>query len=106
MLFVEWLYHKKRDEKKVIASKTVKRYDKPKTPYERVMESKDVDPSVKRSLKEQFETLNPFQLRKAMEAKMKKIFDYLKQWVIHSITVIHKEKKSPKKRKLLLLRVN
>ena len=82
----EWrLYHNffqpstKLIEKKVIASKTVKRYDKPKTPYERVLESKDVDPSVKRSLKEQFETLNPFQLRKAMEAKMKKIFDYLKR---------------------------
>jgi len=82
----EWrLYHNffqpstKLIEKKVIASKTVKRYDKPKTPYERILESKDVDPSVKRSLKEQFETLNPFQLRKAMEAKMKKIFDYLKR---------------------------
>jgi len=82
----EWrLYHNffqpstKLIEKKVIASKTLKRYDKPKTPYERITKSEDVDPSVKRSLKEQFETLNPFQLRKAMEAKMKKIFDYLKQ---------------------------
>ena len=80
----EWrLYHNffqpsvKLIEKKVIASQTVKRYDKPKTPYERVLESKHVDLSVKRSLKERFETLNPFQLRKAIEAKMKKIFDYL-----------------------------
>ena len=80
----EWrLYHNffqpstKLIEKKVIASKTVKRYDKPKTPYERVMESKDVDSSVKRSLKEQFEKLNPFQLKKGIEAKMKKIFDCL-----------------------------
>lgn len=80
----EWrLYHNffqpstKLIEKKVIASKTVKRYDSPKTPYERVLESKHVDPSVKRALKEQFKTLNPFQLRKAIEAKMKKIFDYL-----------------------------
>ena len=64
-------------EKKVIASKVLKRYDSPKTPYERVLESKHVDPSVKRSLKEQFETLNPFQLKKGIEAKMKKIFDYL-----------------------------
>jgi len=80
----EWrLYHNffqpstKLIEKKVIASRTVKRYDKPRTPYERVLESKDVDPSVKRSLKEQFEKLNPFQLKKGIEAKMKKIFDYL-----------------------------
>ena len=81
----EWrLYHNffqpsvKLIEKKVVASKILKRYDKPKTPYERVMESKHVDPSVKRALKEQFETLNPFQLRKGIEAKMKKIFEALK----------------------------
>jgi len=80
----EWrLYHNffqpstKLIEKKVVASKTIKRYDKPKTPYERVVESKHVAPYVKRILKEQFDTLNPFQLRKAIEAEMKKIFDYL-----------------------------
>ena len=82
----EWrLYHNffqpstKLIEKKVIASKTMKRYDKPKTPYERVLGSKHVKPSVKRSLKEQFDTLNPFRLRKAIEAKMKRIFDYLRK---------------------------
>lgn len=81
----EWrLYHNffqpstKLIEKKIIASKVLKRYDKPKTPYERVLESKHVDSSVKRSLKEQFETLNPFQLRKGIETKMKKIFEALK----------------------------
>ena len=80
----EWrLYHNffqpstKLIEKKVVASKILKRYDKPKTPYERVLESKHVDRSIKRSLKEQFDTLNPFQLRKAVESKLKKIFDYL-----------------------------
>ena len=82
----EWrLYHNffqpstKLIEKKVIASKTLKRYDKPKTPCKRVLESKHVKPSVKRSLKKQFDTLNPFQLRKAIEVKMKRIFDYLKR---------------------------
>ncbi|MFH0771310.1 MAG: integrase [Candidatus Omnitrophota bacterium] len=82
----EWrLYHNffqpstKLIEKKVVASKTLKRYDKPKTPYERVLESKHVEPSVKRVLKEQFKTLNPFQLKKGIETKMKKIFDYLNQ---------------------------
>ena len=82
----EWrLYHNffqpsvKLIEKKVVASKILKRYDSPKTPYERILESKYVDLSVKRSLKEQFKNLNPFQLRKGIEAKMKKIFDYLNQ---------------------------
>lgn len=81
----EWrLYHNffqpstKLIEKKVIASKTVKRYDSPKTPYERVLESKHVDPSVKWSLKERFKNLNPFQLRKGIETKMEKIFEALK----------------------------
>lgn len=80
----EWrLYHNffqpstKLIEKKVIASKTIKHYDKPKTPCERVLESPYVSASVKRSLKEQFDTLNPFQLRKAIESKLKRIFDYL-----------------------------
>jgi hypothetical protein len=77
----EWrLYHNffmpsvKLIEKKQVAAKTIKRYDKPKTPYQRVMESPYVAASVKRTLKEQFETLNPFALRKAIDAKLKKIF--------------------------------
>ena len=61
-------------EKKRIASKTVKRYDKPKTPYQRVLESPDVSHETKRQLKEQYKTLNPFELRKALEEKLKKIF--------------------------------
>jgi hypothetical protein len=61
-------------EKKRIASKTVKRYDKPKTPYQRILESPEVSSEKKRQLKEQYKTLNPFELRKAMEEKLKKIF--------------------------------
>lgn len=82
----EWrLYHNffqpsmKLIEKKVIASKVLKRYDKPMTPYERVLKSKYVHISLKRYLKEQFKNLNPFQLKKGIEANMKKIFDYLNQ---------------------------
>ena len=77
----EWrLYHNffmpsvKLLEKKRIASKTIKRYDTPKTPYQRVMESTDISKEVKLSLKKQFEQLNPFRLRKAMEIKLAKIF--------------------------------
>ena len=77
----EWrLYHNffmpsvKLLEKKQVAAKTIKRYDKSKTPYQRALESPDVETSVKRTLKEQFETLNPFWLRKAIDAKLKKIF--------------------------------
>jgi len=56
----------------------MKRYDQPKTPYQRVLESPYVSALVKRSLKEQFETLNPFRLRKAMEDKLNTIFKVLR----------------------------
>lgn len=77
----EWrLYHNfflpsvKLIAKKRVASKTIKHYDKPKTPYQRVLESKYVSASAKQYLKEQFNGLNPFQLRKAIDIKLKKIF--------------------------------
>jgi hypothetical protein len=81
----EWrLYHNfflpsvKLMEKKLVDGKTMKRYDQPKTPYQRVLESPHVLASVKRSLKEQFETLNPFRLRKTMEDKLNTIFKILR----------------------------
>lgn len=60
--------------KKRIASKTIKRYDSPKTPYQRIMESPHIQESVKSSLSKQLEKLNPFLLRKNMDKKLKKIF--------------------------------
>ena len=81
----EWrLYHNfflpsvKLVEKKIVNGKHIKRYDTPKTPYQRVLESPYVAASVKRSLKEQFENLNPFRLRKTMESKLKTIFRILR----------------------------
>jgi hypothetical protein len=60
--------------KERIASKTIRRYDPPKTPYQRVMESPLVAPEAKKKLTAQLKTLNPFQLRAAIEMKLKKIF--------------------------------
>ncbi|HCY18464.1 MAG TPA: integrase [Deltaproteobacteria bacterium] len=61
--------------KQRIASKTIKRYDSPKTPFQRIMESSHIADSVKQNLKEQSLSLNPFLLRKAMELKLKKVFE-------------------------------
>jgi len=61
--------------KERIASKTIKHYDKPKTPFQRIMDSPNITKSVKSSLATQFEKLNPFLLRKAIEEKLKKIFN-------------------------------
>jgi len=60
--------------KQRIGSKTLKRYDSPKTPYQRIMDSPLSSPSIKLSLTNQLASLNPFVLRKTMEDKIKKIF--------------------------------
>ena len=60
-------------EKQLVAGKTIKRYDIPKTPYQRIREARVPD-SIKRRLHKQFKTLNPFSLRKKIEQKLKMIF--------------------------------
>jgi len=60
--------------KERIGSKTIKRHDPPKTPYQRIMESPHVSPAVKCTLSQQLENLNPFLLRKKVETKLKGIF--------------------------------
>ncbi|MBI5049163.1 MAG: hypothetical protein HZB54_09520 [Deltaproteobacteria bacterium] len=60
--------------KQRIASKTIKRYDNPKTPFQRVMESPHIADSVKQNLKEQFLSMNPFKTEKGMEIKLNKVF--------------------------------
>jgi hypothetical protein len=60
--------------KERIGSKTRKRYDRPKTPYQRVMESTHIARKTKIRLTAQFRSLNPFVLREAIEIKLKKIF--------------------------------
>jgi hypothetical protein len=55
-------------------SKTLKRYDSPQPPYQRIIHSSLVSPQAKQSLTKQLASLNPFVLRKAMEEKIKKIF--------------------------------
>lgn len=60
--------------KERIASKTIKHHDSPKTPYQRILQSPHVLPSVKNTLSKQLEQLNPFMLRKNIEAKLDKIF--------------------------------
>ena len=65
--------------KQRVASKTIKRYDSPKTPYQRIMASSLINDSMKDKLTEQMATLNPFRLRQAIEKKLKRIFDTIAQ---------------------------
>lgn len=58
----------------MVDGKAVKRYDIPKTPYQRLLESPFIPAPVKHALKEQFDALNPFRLRKTIDQKLKAIF--------------------------------
>jgi len=64
--------------KQRINSKYRKKYDKPKTPYQRVMESKDIEPEVKQQLKTVHLTLDPFILKANIERKLRHIFQQVK----------------------------
>jgi len=84
----EWrLYHNffipsvKLIDKKRDHSKIIKKFDKPKTPYQRVLEADPsiVSDAVKEQLRALKQSLNPFTLRKNMEVKIAKAmrFAYL-----------------------------
>jgi hypothetical protein len=60
-----------------IGSKTVKTHDKPKTPYQRILESSFINKSTKKELSKQLDGLNPFVLRKQIESKLKQIFSLI-----------------------------
>lgn len=81
LYITEWrLYHNfycpsvKLLSKERIGSKNKKKYDAPKTPYQRVMESKEISDYAKNGLRRIFEQTNPFILRRGMETKLKRIF--------------------------------
>jgi hypothetical protein len=61
--------------KERIGSKTLKRHDPPKTPYQRITESPHIPSNLKLDLSKQLEKLNPFVLREAMEKKLKTILN-------------------------------
>ena len=61
-------------EKQRIQSKTKKVHDKPKTPYQRLMDSDCIGTEKKQELTEIYKTLNPFKLKKSLEKKLNRIF--------------------------------
>ena len=52
-------------------SRTVRRYEKPQTPYARLLASPQISPKVKAHLKAQHAQLNPFALKKNIEQKLR-----------------------------------
>ncbi len=63
----------KLKEKIRIGSKVKKRHDTPKTPYQRVLESKHIDSAIKRRLKRQYEKLNPAELKRTITKLQNKL---------------------------------
>lgn len=61
-----------------INSKYTKKYDKPLTPYQRLMNSEHVTPENKEKLSDIFHQLNPFKLKKDLEHKLKAISQHIK----------------------------
>ena len=76
----EWrLYHNffipsvKLLSKERIVSKTIKRHDKPKTPYQRILQSKHIPKQTQDKLNALFKPLNPFKLKKTIDEKIARI---------------------------------
>lgn len=55
-------------------SKVKKRYDEPKTPYRRLLESPEIDELTKRKLRRQYAKLNPAQLMREINSIQRKLF--------------------------------
>lgn len=67
----------KLKEKQRIGGRYQKKYEKPETPYARVMASEAIEATVKKTLKAQHEQLSPFELKATIEAKLKAIFNHV-----------------------------
>ncbi len=63
----------KLQEKSRQGSKIIKKHDLPKTPLQRVLDSPHLDESSKQKLREQFQRLNPFQLKEQVLEKVQRI---------------------------------
>ncbi|MCO5143250.1 MAG: integrase [Oligoflexia bacterium] len=64
-------------EKKRDGAKIIKKYDKPKTPYQRILDSADVKEEAKEKLRATYALLNPFELSKEIDKRRKSFFSIL-----------------------------
>jgi len=62
-------------EKKRIKSKIIRKYDEPKTPFARIIESESVPDSIKQKLFEIYQNQNPAELKRQIDKKIRMLFD-------------------------------
>lgn len=60
-------------EKVRIGSRVIKRYDKPKTPYQRILDATDVSKEVKDKLRTEYKTLNLVKLKRQIDEILKRL---------------------------------
>lgn len=60
-------------------SKVKKRYDEPKSPYQRVLASDHADEILKEKLRQQFEELNPVELHRKINTLQEKLWDSVRR---------------------------
>lgn len=65
-------------KKERIGSKIKKKYDDPKTPLEKLLESKEIKSDVKDVMRLQYKKLNPYELENEIQEKIRKIFSLLR----------------------------
>jgi len=69
--------------KERIKSKTIKHFDAPKTPFQRLLESNKVDQRAREELQMLMKTLNPFTLHKIISKKIRIILQLATPWNLH-----------------------
>ena len=65
-------------DKSKVGSRHRRKYDTPKTPYQRLMESEHINEAQKTHLTEMYANLNPFKLSKLIDRKRSKILNSLR----------------------------
>jgi hypothetical protein len=60
-------------EKKRVGTKIVKKYDIPRTPFQRLLENKEFTEREKEKLKMIYAKLNPAELKRSLDRKISKI---------------------------------
>jgi len=76
----------KLKEKIRIGSKIRKKYDKPKTPYTRLLESEHLSEKEKRALSDRKSQLNPFELKMNLEIKLKEFFEIVRKINVRKVS--------------------
>jgi len=68
----------KLKEKQKLNSKYIRKYEPPKTPYQRLAASDDIMDEAKTKLETLYNSLNPFTLKRKIETKLKTIFQIVR----------------------------